>query len=360
MRGTLRLTDNPVFQLPMPARFLLIDHNDYTASVLAGDLALRGYADVVRISGGERLPGDLERNPPDVVIFNHHAEQPGQLEACRILRRRAASAAIVAIVSPGPVLKSVREWARQSGCIDTILEKPLSGERFFPVIDHLVKSRERMRRLERRSNSLERLVTEPALSTLECSSASGAQLFEAAVLFTDIRGSSHLIRTKPVQNFFQDLNDVLSLQSAEIVRHEGSVIKYTGDGLLAVYRGMGRAYLALRCAISMAERVGDYPLPFGIGVAEGLVMGGLIGDSRSSGQRQQYDVIGATVHLASRLCAMAASGEVIAPKSMNAVSRMRDPEPRSIGGVELRGFSGKIECVSFFVPPGGGATENKR
>lgn len=344
----------------MSARFLLIDPNDYTASVLAGDLALRGYADVVRISGGEQLPGDLEQNPPDVVIFNHHAEQPGQLEACRILRQRAAAAAIVVIVSPGPVLKSVREWARQSGCIDTILEKPLSGERFFPVVDHLVRSRERVRRLERRSSSLERLVTAPALSTLDDSTASGAQLFDAAVLFTDIRGSSRLIREQPVQHFFQDLNDVLSLQSAEIVRHEGSVIKYTGDGLLAVFRGMGRAYLALRCAISMAGRVDRYPLPFGIGVAEGLVIGGLIGDSRSSGQRQQYDVIGATVHLASRLCAMAASGEVIAPKSMNAVSRMREPAPRSIGGIKLRGFSGEVECVSFFTPPPGGAKENQR
>lgn len=88
-------------------------------------------------------------------------------------------------------------------------------------------------------------------------------------------------------------------------------------------------------------------------------MGGLIDDFRSSGQRQQYDVIGAAARLASRLCAMADSGEVIAPRSMNVVSRMHDPAPRSIGGVELSGFSGKIECVSFFAPPGDGTTDNQ-
>jgi hypothetical protein len=72
-----------------------------------------------------------------------------------------------------------------------------------------------------------------------------AEIFETVVLFTDIRGSSQLIRETPPQMFFQNLNGLLSAQAALVRNHQGAVVKYTGDGMMAVFRGMGRSYLAL-------------------------------------------------------------------------------------------------------------------
>lgn len=105
--------------------------------------------------------------------------------------------------------------------------------------------------------------------------------------------------------------------------------------------------MALRCALDLAGASNSHELPFGVGVAEGLVLAGLIGDSSLAGQRRQYDVIGATAHLAARLCGMANSGEVIATRSINTVAKISSPLPRSIGNQSIRGFDSGIDCVAF-------------
>jgi adenylate cyclase len=172
-------------------------------------------------------------------------------------------------------------------------------------------------------------------------------MFEAAVLFTDIRGSSRLIRELPPREFFLRLNQVLSAQTKQISRFEGSVIKYTGDGVMAIFRGMGRSYMALRCGLELASMSHTQELPFGIGIAEGLVLAGLIGDSNHAGQRHQYDVISATVNLASRLCGLAGEGEVMTTRNIEAAARFATPVARPIDGVAIRGFDRKIDCVAF-------------
>lgn len=92
------------------------------------------------------------------------------------------------------------------------------------------------------------LVPDEAMTAANHAFSDEAEIFEAVVLFTDIRGSSQLIRDTPPQVFFECLNDLLSAQAAEVRKHQGAVVKYTGDGMMAVFRGMGRSYLALRCA----------------------------------------------------------------------------------------------------------------
>lgn len=329
-------------------RLLLVDSDSYTSSLLLEDLSLRGHSDVRAVSDPLELPATLAEDRPEVVIFNYHSDRPHSLQACSTIKSLVPNSTLIAIVSPGPALKTVRTWSRENHCIDVIIEKPLSDERFFMTVKDLLKVKKTSRDLEVKAERLANLVPEGALSAMERNFHNEAELFEAAVLFTDIRGSSQLIREMPPRDFFQLLNQLLSAQSRQIKRHEGSVIKYTGDGVMAVFRGMGRSYLALRCALEIAASNNDRQrLPFGIGVAEGLVLAGLIGDSNQAGQRRQYDVIGATVHLAARLCSMASPGEVIVTKNINAVAKVKTPAPRSIGSVSIRGFESEIDCVAF-------------
>ncbi|MGZ5776720.1 adenylate/guanylate cyclase domain-containing protein, partial [Ramlibacter sp.] len=108
--------------------------------------------------------------------------------------------------------------------------------------------------------------------------AEDGDLFQAAVLFTDMRGSSDLVNRVPPREFFRLLNGSLCGQAAAIDAHGGTVVKYTGDGLLAVFRGPARAALALRCALALAAAGGREPrLPVGVGVADGPVLAGLLG-----------------------------------------------------------------------------------
>ena len=175
------------------------------------------------------------------------------------------------------------------------------------------------------------------------------QLFNAAIVFTDMRGSAELASSTDAREFFRILNASLSVQNRIVREHEGRVIKYTGDGVLAVFRGELRARLALECARALAAAGEQADTPFGIGVAEGRVIGGMVGDAHDEGQPLHYDVLGATVHLAGRLCSMAEGREAVATRSVAQASGLQ-LLMRDIGPLKVRGFADPIDCVSFAPP----------
>ena len=172
-------------------------------------------------------------------------------------------------------------------CIDIIIEKPLLDERPFKSLTDALNAKVAMREMQFRTERLTNMVREAAFTFAGSRAGDDAELFEATVLFTDVRGSSRLIRQTPPQDFFVGLKQMMSSQGGLVIQHQGSVIKYMGDGLMAMCRGMCRSYLALKCALELGCTSDQHELPLGVGVAEGLVLAGLIGDSRCTGQRRQ-------------------------------------------------------------------------
>jgi class 3 adenylate cyclase len=166
------------------------------------------------------------------------------------------------------------------------------------------------------------------------------ELFDAAILFTDMCGSSELVTSTSAREFFGILNESLSTQSRIVRDCQGRVLKYIGDGLMAIFRGPDRAAWALKCACALAHPA------FGIGVAEGRVAGGIVGGAVDEPHLRQYDVIGACVHLASRLCTMADAGEVLATRHVVDASGLLLPL-RDVGPVRVRGFPAEIDCVAI-------------
>src|SRR5690606_17790240 len=297
---------------------LLVDADAYTAGMLTEDLRSRCNAGVTHIENSLHLPADLDPADFDLVIFNYHFQDKHGLLNCNAIKSVLLETPVIAIASAGPAIKNVRSWAQKTGAIDVVVEKPLSDDRFFLVIDDLIKTRRTRTVLEKRAERLANIIPEAALQAVDSGSKvlNEAEMMEAAILFTDIRRSSEAISSLAPRDFFKELNDTLSRQSKVVREHEGALVKYTGDGIMAIFKGMGRSHLALRCGMALARNSEGALLPYGVGIAEGLVLAGLIGDAQQSGQRQQYDVIGATVHLAARLCDMAQPGELIATRSV--------------------------------------------
>jgi adenylate cyclase len=190
------------------------------------------------------------------------------------------------------------------------------------------------------------LVSEEGRSWID-SGATRPHLSEQAILFTDIRRSTELISSVPLPEWFAAINKSLIDQGVIVRESGGSIVKYTGDGLLAAFRGRGRSHFALRCAMALQRLDATAPyretLRVGIGIAEGLVMTGLVGEPG----RQQYDVIGATVHLAARLCSIASEGEIVATPKLVRAAAMPSAQVQRTRAVNLRGFAGPIECTSF-------------
>jgi adenylate cyclase len=321
---------------------LLVDSDPHTSALLVERIAARGHRAAVVPPDDEAMRNRLRFERFDVVIFDFHDDRPDELEACRLARSDAGGAPIVVLAAPGAAMRQVESFRERTHAVDEIVRKPIAGDALFRLVGHLVSQRD----LGSRAGLYASLLPEGGRTWIE-SGETRPQLSEQAVLFTDIRRSTELAASVPLPEWFEAINGSLSDQGAIVRESGGSIVKYTGDGLLAAFRGRGRSHLALRCGLALQklDRTSSYrrKLRIGVGIAEGLVMSGLVGELG----RQQYDVIGATVHLAARLCSIANEGEIVAtPKLVRAaaVSRARAQPTRS---VNLRGFPAPIDCVSF-------------
>jgi pimeloyl-ACP methyl ester carboxylesterase len=123
----------------------------------------------------------------------------------------------------------------------------------------------------------------------------------ATVLFTDIVGSSALVATIGDRRW-RDLLDEHDHAVAQLVAtFGGTLIKTTGDGVLATFDGPGRA---LRCAGAIRAAV----LRLGLDVRSGLHTGEV--------ERRGDDITGMAVVIARRICDLASAGEILVSRTV--------------------------------------------
>jgi len=120
----------------------------------------------------------------------------------------------------------------------------------------------------------------------------------ATVLFTDIVGSTEKARELGDRQWRELLDRHDELARDELARHQGRLVKTTGDGLLATFDGPARA---IRCASTLRQVL---PVPIRSGLHTGEVE--LRGD----------DVGGIAVHIGARVAALADAGEVLVSRTV--------------------------------------------
>ncbi|MGD0129304.1 MAG: adenylate/guanylate cyclase domain-containing protein [Terriglobia bacterium] len=153
----------------------------------------------------------------------------------------------------------------------------------------------------------------------------GGENQTATILFADIRGFTRLSEGLPPQKVVELLNEYFSEMTDLIFDNGGTLDKYLGDGIMALFgapwpkpddaqravRTAGAMQRALVALNRQWQARGQEPLQMGVGINTGQVTAGNIGSSK----RMDYTVIGDAVNLASRLCAHAAGGQVLISES---------------------------------------------
>ncbi len=178
----------------------------------------------------------------------------------------------------------------------------------------------------------------------------------AAIMICDLRDFTKISDNWPRDDVIDLLNDYFDAMSEPIARHGGEILKFIGDGLLAIFplsqpnacANLLHAVTEAREAmVALNERnsaTGRAPLNYGIGVHVGDVMYGNIG-SRS---RLDFTVIGPAVNMASRLEALTKKlGRTVLLSHAFAELVQREFELEHVGKHEVRGFSDPIELFAY-------------
>jgi class 3 adenylate cyclase/tetratricopeptide (TPR) repeat protein len=140
---------------------------------------------------------------------------------------------------------------------------------------------------------------------------------QVTVLFADVEGSMDLAEGRDPEEWRQIMQRFFSILAESVERYEGTVDKFTGDGIMAVFgapvahedHARRACYAALRMLDGVAEYAAELRRRHGlnfstrVGINSGEVVAGTIGEGKSD-----YTAIGHTVGLAQRMEAIAEPG----------------------------------------------------
>ncbi len=178
----------------------------------------------------------------------------------------------------------------------------------------------------------------------------------ATILFSDIVGFTNMTETADPEQLVLQLNQYLDRMVAMVFKYEGTLDKFIGDAVMAVW-GMtrsagvaGDAKLAARSALGMKKELaglnkmwaaeGSVPLGIGIGLNQGEVLAGNIGST----ERADLTVIGDSVNLASRLESLTRTYGVDILVGANVLPLLRDDfHLRSVALVQVKGKTQPVE-----------------
>lgn len=149
----------------------------------------------------------------------------------------------------------------------------------------------------------------------------GQQVRECTVFNSDIRGFTPMSEGAAPESIVEMLNEYFELMVETLFKYEGTLDKFMGDGIMALWGAPvmhpDDPMRSVSCALEQMEVLGrfnrrrveakDPPLAVGIGIHTGPLVAGYIGSSRAL----SYTVIGDTANTSARLCGVALGGQIL-------------------------------------------------
>ena len=182
---------------------------------------------------------------------------------------------------------------------------------------------------------------------------------EVTILFCDIRGFTTMSEHLDPERVVSLLNDFYTIMIDITFKHDGTLDKFLGDGIMAIFGAPiahpEHALMSVRAALAMQEGIealsasrvsrGHEPLAVGIGINAGEVVAGTVGTE----DRMEYTVIGDNVNLASRLGSNAKPGQIlVSHRIWELVKETFDVQTR--GQLRVKGKDEEVEVYEVIGP----------
>ena len=360
-----------------PAKILVVDDTPKNVKLLADLLTVKGYSVVTAASGVEALR-QVEAEKPDLVLLDVVMPEMSGYEVCRKIRANPATQILPVVMVTALDPSEERVKGLEAGA-DDFLAKPINQAELLARVRSLLRIKELYdtvqaqaaqlsdwnrnleRRVEEQVGQLERLgrlrrFFSPQLA--EMIVAGGAEdplkthRREVTVVFLDLRGFTAFAETAEPEEVMGVLREYHAEMGKLILAHEGTLERFTGDGMMIFFNDPvlveNPAERAIRMALAMRESVAElkvkwrklgYELDVGVGIAEGYATIGAIGFEG----RLDYGAIGTVTNLASRLCGEAKPGQIlVSQRLLGTVDNLIDVEP--VGELTLKGFHRSIRA----------------
>jgi adenylate cyclase len=358
---------------------LVVDDNTENRDMLARRLGRQGY-EVLTAAGGRAALESLAVRPPDLVLLD--VMMP-DLDGYAVLQRLKGDPAWRDI--PVLMISALDELDSVVRCIQLGAEDYL-GKPFDAVLlqarigaclekkrlhDQEARHRRELadwnqtleRRVAQQVAQLERLgrlkrFFSPQLAELIVAGGAEDPLKthrrEVTVVFVDLRGFTAFAETAEPEEVMGVLREYHAEMGRLILEHEGTLERFTGDGMMIFFNDPvevpNPAERAIRMAIAMGDLVAGlatrwrkrgWDLALGIGIAQGYATIGAIGFEG----RLDYGAIGTVTNLAARLCGEAQGGQIlISARVAAAVEDMIDAE--DVGPITLKGLARPVATWS--------------
>jgi adenylate cyclase len=361
------------------AIILVVDDSEDNRDMLARRLRRQGY-EVQTAAGGHAALAALAAGPVDLVLLD--VMMP-DLDGYAVLERLKGDPArrdipvlmISALDELDSVVRCIQLGAEDylGKPFDAVLLQARIGACLEKKRLHDQDARQR-RELAELNRTLERRVAEqvaqlerlgrlkrffsPQLAELIVAGGAADPLAphrrEITVVFVDLRGFTAFAESAEPEELMGVLREYHAEMGRLIVAHEGTLERFTGDGLMIFFNDPievpDPAERAIRMAVAMRDRSADlaarwrrrgWELALGVGIAQGYATIGAIGFEG----RLDYGAIGTVTNLAARLCGEAAGGQIlISARVAVAVEGMIDAE--SMGPLALKGLARPVPVWS--------------
>jgi adenylate cyclase len=352
----------------MTHRILVVDDTPVNVKLLADLLGAKGYATVTAASGPEALE-KIEKERPDLVLLD--VMMPGMTgyEVCKKVRENPETVMlpIVMVTALDPGQERVK--GIEAGA-DDFLSKPINQPELLARVRSLLRVKTLHDELATLNRTLEGRVAaqvaqlenlgrlkrffSPQLAEAILNGGAEDPLKshrrEVTVVFLDLRGFTAFAETAEPEEVMAVLREYHAEMGKLILAHEGTLERFTGDGMMVFFNDPvvieNPSERAVRMAVGMRARVAElakrwrklgHDLDFGVGIAQGYATIGAIGFEG----RWDYGAIGSVTNLAARLCAEAKPGQVLIQRRVYAaVEELVEAAPA--GELALKGFSRPI------------------